>query len=69
MLAFYEAHVEAAGHGNHTIVVSDQPGYKVDDAHAAGKPCPINGVVTVPVSVENHSAGDATYRVDVHCAG
>jgi hypothetical protein len=70
VLAFHEAHVEAAEQGSHQIVISDQPGCTIDDAHAAGKTyLPANGSVTVPVSVKNHSAGDATYFVDVHCAG
>ena len=68
ILAFHEAHVEAAEQGNHTIVVSDQPGCTIDDAHYAGKTfLPVNGTVTIPVSVKSHSAGDATYFVDVHC--
>ena len=70
VLAFHEAHVEAAEQGSHQIVISDQPGCTIDDAHAAGKTyLPVNGTVTVPVSVKNHSAGDATYFVDVHCVG
>lgn len=70
VLAFHEAHVEAAEQGNHQIVISDQPGCTIDDAHAAGKTyLPVNGSVTVPVTVKNHSAGDATYFVDVHCVG
>jgi hypothetical protein len=70
ILAFHEAHVEAAEQGNHKIVVSDQAGCLIDDVHAAGKTyLPVNGSVTVPVAVKNHAAGDATYFVDVHCAG
>ena len=70
VLAFHEAHVEAAEQGNHQIVISDQPGCTIDDAHAAGKTyLPVNGSVTVPVTVKNHSAGDATYFDDVHCVG
>ena len=69
ILAFHEAHVEAAEQGNHKITVTDQPGCTIDDVHAAGRTyLPVNGSVTVPVSVKNHSAGDATYFVDVHCA-
>jgi hypothetical protein len=70
ILAFHEAHVEAAEQGNHKIVVSDQAGCVINDVHAAGKTyLPVNGSVTVPVAVKNHAAGDATYFVDVHCAG
>jgi hypothetical protein len=70
VLAFHEAHVEAAEQGNHQIVISDQAGCTIDDVHAAGKTyLPVNGSVTVPVTVKNHSAGDATYFVDVHCVG
>lgn len=69
VLAFHEAHVEAAEQGNHKIVVSDQPGCTIVEVHAAGKTyLPVNGSVTVPVAVKNHAAGDATYFVDVHCA-
>jgi hypothetical protein len=70
VLAFHEAHVEAAEAGNHKIVVSDQPGCTIDDVHANGRTyLPSNGSVTVPVAVKNHSAGDKTYFVRVHCAG
>jgi hypothetical protein len=70
VLAFHEAHVEAAEQGNHKIVISDQPGCTIDDVHAAGRTyAPVNGTATVPVAVKNHSAGDATYFVDVHCVG
>ena len=70
VLAFHEAHVEAAEQGNHKIVVSDQAGCTIVDVHAAGKTyLPVNGSVTVPVAIKNHAAGDATYFVDVHCAG
>ena len=68
VLAFHEAHVEAAEAGTHKIVVSDQAGCTIVDVFAAGKSYwPVNGSVTVPVTVKNHSAGDATYFVDVHC--
>ena len=70
ILAFHEAHVEAAEQGTHRIVISDQAGCTIDDVHAGSKTyLPVNGSVTVPVAVKNHSAGDATYFVDVHCAG
>jgi hypothetical protein len=70
VLAFHEAHVEAAEQGNHQIVVTDQPGCSIDDVTAGGRTyLPANGKVTVPVAVKNHQAGDATYFVDVHCVG
>ena len=69
MLAFHEAHVEAAEQGNHQIVVRDQLGCIISTVRAAGRIyTPVNGSVTVPVAVKSHSAGDATYYVDVACA-
>ncbi len=70
VLAFHEAHVEAAEQGNHKIVISDQPGCTIDDVHAAGKTyLPVNGTVTVRVADTTHSAGDARYLVHGHGAG
>jgi hypothetical protein len=70
VLAFHEAHVEAAEQGNHQIVVRDQAGCIVDNVQGGGRTYfPASGSVTVPVAVKNHQAGDATYFVDVHCAG
>jgi hypothetical protein len=70
VLAFHEAHVEAAEQGNHQIVVSDQTGCTVESVQAAGRTyAPAGGSVSVPVAVKNHQSGDATYFVDVHCAG
>jgi hypothetical protein len=70
VLAFHEAHVEAAEAGSHKIVVHDQALCAIDNVETAGRTYePVNGSATVPVSVKNHSAGDATYFVDVHCAG
>jgi hypothetical protein len=69
VLAFHEAHVEAAEQGNHQIIVSDQAGCTVDRVTAGGATyAPANGLVTVPVSVKNSQASDATYFVDVYCA-
>jgi hypothetical protein len=71
ILAFHEAHVEAAEQGTHYIQVADQAGCTIlsvvgpdGKSHA-----PVNGAATVQVNVKNHSAGDATYFVDVSCAG
>jgi hypothetical protein len=70
VLAFHEAHVEAAEQGNHQIVVSNQAECIVDSVQAGGRTyLPTSGSVTVPVAVRNHQAGDATYFVDVRCAG
>jgi hypothetical protein len=70
LLAFHEAHVEAAEAGTHQISVSDQPGCTVLSAVSArGTYLPVNGTVTVPVTVKNQQRGDTTYRVDVNCAG
>jgi hypothetical protein len=50
-------------------VIADQPGCTIADVDANRKTyLPVNGSVTVPVSVRNHSAGDATHFVRVHCA-
>jgi hypothetical protein len=69
VLAFHEAHVEAAETGNHKIVVEDQVGCTIESVLAGGKTyLPAGGSVTVPVAVKNHQAGDATYFVDVFCA-
>lgn len=68
VLAFHEAHVEAAEQGRHQIIVSDQAGCTIDDVHADGQTyLPVDGTATVPVSVKSHQSGDATYFVDVHC--
>ena len=70
VLAFHEAHVEAAETGGHKITVSDQPGCKVGSVTAGGVTYqPTGGSVTVPVNVENINSGDVTYFVDVACAG
>jgi hypothetical protein len=68
VLAFHEAHVEAAEQGNHTIIVGDQAGCVVVRAMTADKTyTPVNGSVSVPVAVKNHQAGSETYFVDVYC--
>jgi hypothetical protein len=70
VLAFHEAHVEAAEAGNHQIVIHDQAGCSILSVSAGGKTYrPAGGSVTVPVSVKNAQLGDATYFVDVSCAG
>jgi len=76
MLAFHEAHVEAAEQGRHLIYIEDQlsPPAPVDCVidHVVGPTgsvqYPSNGSVTVEVNVKNHNAGDATYWVDVYCS-
>ncbi|TQL66464.1 hypothetical protein FB381_0326 [Nocardioides albertanoniae] len=69
VLAFHEAHVEAAEAGLHTITVTDQPGCEIDDVHHDGQTFfpGATGSVTVPVEVKKHMKGDHTYWVDVHC--
>lgn len=68
VLAFHEAHVEAAEQGTHQVIVSDQPGCVIASVTAGGKSfAPAGGTVTVPVAVKNHASGDATYFVDVTC--
>jgi hypothetical protein len=69
VLAFHEAHVEAAEQGNHKIIVDDQDGCVIGHVTSGGQTYqPANGTVTVPVTVKNHQAGDVTYFVDVFCA-
>src|SRR4051812_22328558 len=69
MLAFHEAHVEAAEQGTHYISVADQPGCAIVQVQVGRNTyLPTNGSVTVPVAVKNSQAGDATYFVDVTCA-
>jgi hypothetical protein len=68
VLAFHEAHVEAAEQGHHEIVVADQAGCVINQVSAGGHGyAPSGGSVSVPVFVKNHQAGDATYFVDVYC--
>ena len=70
MLAFHEAHVEAAEQGSHLITVSNQAGCTVRSAVGPnGKTYLASGEsVVVPVSVKSHNTGDTTYFVDVQCA-
>ena len=69
VLAFHEAHVEAAEQGNHRIQISDQANCTIDHvvSPTGATMAPAGGTVTVPVAVKNHNAGDATYFVDVFC--
>lgn len=70
VLAFHEAHFEAVEPGAHEVVVSDQDGCTIIDAHGPDGTTylPVNGTVTVPVSVVRNVRKDKTYFVDVHCA-
>lgn len=69
-LAFHEAHVEAAEQGTHQVIVADQAGCTIVAVREGGRTfAPNAGTVTVSVSVKNDQAGDATYFVDVDCAG
>lgn len=69
VLAFHEAHVEAAEQGTHLIQVSDQANCTIDRvlSPTGRTSIPNGGKVTVPVAVKSHNAGDATYFVDVYC--
>jgi len=69
ILAFHEAHVEAAEQGTHKITVSDQDGCAIESVRTptGSLITPSGGTVTVPVAVKNHAAGDKTYFVDVYC--
>jgi hypothetical protein len=69
VLAFHEAHVEAAEPGLHSIVINDQPLCTIDRAHGPDGSTyqPTNGSVTVPVSVANNVRKSVTYFVDVDC--
>lgn len=69
VLAFHEAHVEAAERGTHVITVHDQDGCTIAHVHTptGNVVHPVGGTVSVEVAVKNSKAGDATYFVDVHC--
>ncbi|TFD50617.1 hypothetical protein E3T55_09465 [Cryobacterium frigoriphilum] len=69
VLAFHEAHVEAAEQGTHLIQVSDQANCAIARVVSpTGKiSTATGGSVSIAVSVKNHSAGNATYFVDVYC--
>jgi hypothetical protein len=69
VLAFHEAHVEAAEPGTHSISISDQALCKIGRAHGPDGTTyqPSNGSVTVPVSVANNVQKSVTYFVDVDC--
>jgi hypothetical protein len=71
VLAFHEAHVEAAEQGRHQIRVTDQANCAID--HVTGpdgsSTKAAGGKVTVAVDVADHNLGDRTYFVDVYCAG
>ncbi|HEU0041237.1 MAG TPA: hypothetical protein VFQ15_02690 [Jiangellaceae bacterium] len=69
VLAFHEAHVEAAEMGLHKITVTDQPGCVIDHVHAPSGAVvnPSGGSATIDVRVKNHTSGEHTYWVDVEC--
>lgn len=70
ILAFHEAHVEAAEPGRHVITITDQPGCTIDQVHGPDGTVhtPVGGSVSVPVTVARNPQKSATYFVDVHCA-
>ena len=70
LLAFDEAHVEAAEEGTHTVNVADQAGCAID--HVTGPKGESyrngSGRYSVSVTVAPWNAGDnTTYRVEVFC--
>ncbi|MFC8504395.1 hypothetical protein ACFUC1_18720 [Pedococcus sp. NPDC057267] len=70
ILAYDEAHVEAAEEGTHTITVSDQPGCTIDYVTGPNGERYRNGSgsYSVSVTVAPWNAGDdITYRVEVYC--
>lgn len=70
ILAFHEAHVEAAEAGDHVITVADQPGCtigRVTDPDGQTL-SPVKGKVAVPVTVAASTTVDTTYFVDVYCS-
>ncbi|MBD8868627.1 hypothetical protein [Nocardioides donggukensis] len=69
ILAFHEAHVEAAEQGRHQITIHDQVGCTIESVRGPDGEdyLPVDGTVVVPVFVKNHKAGDRTYFVDVQC--
>lgn len=71
ILAFHEAHVEAAEPGTHQITITDQAGCVIDYVQGPDGQTyqPVSGSVTVAVSVAKNVNKSATYFVDVHCVG
>ena len=69
VLAFHEAHVEAAEQGTPLIRASNQADCVIDRVVSpTGKTSSATGgSVSIPALLKNHSAGDATYVVDVYC--
>ncbi|GAB3435723.1 hypothetical protein GCM10027517_05160 [Phycicoccus ginsengisoli] len=70
ILAYNEAHVEAAEEGTHTITVSDQAGCTIDYVTGPNGERYRNGSgsYSVSVTVAPWNAGDdTTYRVEVYC--
>jgi hypothetical protein len=68
ILAFHEAHVEAAEQGTHGILIQDQPGCTIGSVKTPANKTltPTNGEVYVKVNVGPPN-GDITYFVDVYC--
>jgi hypothetical protein len=64
LMVFHEAHVEAVEGGVHTIVINDQPGYKVNKIR-----CPdgtvIRGPGEVKVKIPSNQRKDLTVFIDV----
>lgn len=70
VLAYNEAHVEAAEEGTHTISVASQPGCTIDSVVGPDGSVYRNGSgrYSISVTVAPWNAGDdTTYRVEVNC--
>lgn len=69
VLAFHEAHVEAAEQGMHVISIANQPDCTIDRVTSATGATvrPRGGQADVKVSVKSHTQGSHTYWVDVYC--
>ena len=69
VLAFHEAHVEAAEEGRHTITIKSQTGCTVKSALTPTGATILakGGTLKVTVDVASHTVGDHTYFVDVQC--
>ncbi|WP_413249159.1 hypothetical protein [Sinomonas flava] len=66
ILAFHEAHVEAAEQGTHKIRVADQPGCTIGTVDGNGSPAKATGKsVVFTVNVAGYAQD--TYFVDVYC--
>lgn len=70
ILAYHEAHVEAAEPGTHEITINNQPGCTIASVLGPDGQTyrPVKGSVTVQVTVSQDVVDEATYFVRVTCA-